>query len=207
MQITKFVSEFINDEEKPEQWIDDDEWIERFFQEVQYVRDETLQKLWARLLKEKIYRPSMVNKRVVYIIRDLDYHALQFVSRTMKFFVEDSIPHELVMGIGTMKSDIISLADLGLVLPLEVEKEQTINDVKAGVIVEINLKGYILKLKATSNENNNTRSCFPVFSLTQEGIVLYNIIQDRLDENEAKKYAEFFSKTYNDLFEVTIKKV
>lgn len=203
MKISKFTTEFINDDEKPEEWKDDDEWVERYFQEAQFVTDEDLQKLWARLMKEKLYRPSMVNKRVVYMVRDMDWDDLQFVSRTMKYFVEDSIPRELLMGIGTLSSDIIQLAELGLVLPLEVDREQTIDDVKTGESVEIPLKGYALKLKKIGDEGNN-KFCFSGFSLTQEGKVVYNLIQDRLTEEEAQKYLEFFTKTYKDQYEVTL---
>lgn len=205
MQIAKFTTEFINDDEKPEEWKDDDEWVERYFQEAQFVTDEELQKLWARLMKEKLYRPSVVNKRVVYMVRDMDWDDLQFVSRTMKYFVEDSIPRELLMGIGTMSSDIIQLAELGLVLPLEVEKEQTIDDVKIGESVEIHLKGYDLKLKKIGDTDNN-KFYFSGFSLTQEGMVVYNLIQDQLTEAEAQKYVEFFKNIYKEQYEVTLEK-
>lgn len=205
MKIAKFTTEFINDDEKPEEWKDDDEWVERFFQEAQFVTDEELQKLWARLMKEKLYRPSMVNKRVVYMVRDMDWDDLQFVSRTMKYFVEDSIPRELLMGIGTLSSDIIQLAELGLVLPLEVERQQTFNDVKTGDSVEIHLKGYEMKLKKIGNTDND-KFYFSGFSLTQEGTVVYNLIQDRLTEDEAQKYLEFFKGTYKEQYEVTLEK-
>ena len=205
MKIAKFTTELINDDEKPEERNDDDAWVERFFQEAQFVTDEELQKLWARLMKEKLYRPSMVNKRVVYMVRDMDWDDLQFVSRTMKYFVEDSIPRELLMGIGTLSSDIIQLAELGLVLPLEVDREQTIDDVKEGESVEIPLKGYALKLKKIGDEGNN-KFCFSGFSLTQEGKVVYNLIQDRLTEEEAQKYLEFFKGTYKEQYEVTLVK-
>lgn len=205
MKIAKFTTEFINDEEKPEEWKDDNEWVERFFQEAQFVTDESLQKLWARLMKEKIYRPSVVNKRVVYMIRDMDWDDLQFVSRTMKYFVEDSIPLELLMGIGTMRSDIIHLAELGLVLPLEVEKKQTFNDVKEGESVEIHLKGYDLKLNKIGEKENN-KFCYHGYSLTQEGMVVYNLIQDRLNEEEAYKYVEFFKDIYKEQYEVSLEK-
>lgn len=205
MKIAKFTTEFINDDEKPEEWKDDDEWVERYFQEAQFVTDEELQKLWARLMKEKLYRPSTVNKRVIYMVRDMDWDDLQFVSRTMKYFVEDSIPRELLMGIGTLSSDIIQLAELGLVLPLEVERQQTINDVKTGESVEIHLKGYDLKLKKIEDKGNN-KFCYSGFTLTQEGMVVYNLIQDRLTEEDVQKYVEFFKGTYKDQYEVTLEK-
>ena len=205
MKIAKFTTEFINDDEKPEKWKDDDEWVERYFQEAQFVTDEDLQKLWARLMKEKLYRPSMVNKRVVYMVRDMDWDDLQFMSRTMKYFVEDSIPRELLMGIGTLSSDIIQLAELGLVLPLEVERQQSFNDVKTGDSVEIHLKGYEMKLKKIGNTDND-KFYFSGFSLTQEGMVVYNLIQDRLTEEEAEKYVEFFKGTYKDQYEVILEK-
>ncbi len=205
MKIAKFTTEFINDDEIPEEWKDDDEWVERYFQEAQFVTDEALQKLWARLMKEKLYKPSTVNKRVIYMIRDMDWDDLQFVSRTMKYFVEDSIPRKLLMGIGTMNSDIIQLAELGLVLPLEVEKERIINDVKIGESMEIRLKGYVLKLKKIEDTDNN-KFCFTGFSLTQEGSVVYNLIQDRLTEEEAQKYLEFFKNIYKEQYIISLEK-
>ena len=205
MKIAQFTTKFINDKETAEEWKDDDEWVERFFQEAQFVTDEDLQKLWARLLKEKLYKPSAVNKRVVYMVRDMDWDDLQFVSRTMKYFVEDSIPHGLLMKIGSMGSDIIQLAELGFVLQLEVDSKQIINDVKTGETVVIPLKGYNLKLKKIGDKEFN-EFCFSGFVLTQEGLVIYNLIQDQLTEEEAQKYEEYFTEIYKNQYEVTLEK-
>lgn len=205
MKIAQFTTKFINDKETAEEWKDDDEWVERFFQEAQFVTDEDLQKLWARLLKEKLYKPSAVNKRVVYMVRDMDWDDLQFVSRTMKYFVEDSIPRGLLMKIGSMGSDIIQLAELGFVLQLEVDRKQIINDVKTGETVVIPLKGYNMKLKKIGDKEFN-EFCFSGFALTQEGLVIYNLIQDQLTEEEAQKYEEYFTEIYKNQYEVTLEK-
>jgi len=134
-----------------------------------------------------------------------NYNVIIVSHRTMKYFVEDSIPRELLMGIGTMSLDIVQLAELRLVLPMEVEREQTINDVKIGESMEIPLKGYALKLKKIGDAENN-KFCFSGFSLTQEGKVVYNLIQDRLTEEEAHKYLEFFRGKYKEKYEVTLEK-
>ena len=36
--------------------------------------------------------------------------------------------------------------------------------------------------------------------------MVYNLIQDRLTEEEAQKYVDFFTETYKDQYEVTLEK-
>ena len=43
MKIAQFTTDFINDKETAEEQKDDDEWVERFFQEALFVTDEDLQ--------------------------------------------------------------------------------------------------------------------------------------------------------------------
>ena len=64
------------------------------------------------------------------------------------------------------------------------------------------MKGYDLKL-TKKGDNNNNKFSFSGFSLTQEGMVVYNLIQDRLTEEEIKKYIEFFTDIYKNQYEVT----
>ena len=89
--------------------------------------------------------------------------------------------------------------------PLEVEREQTINDIKTGESLEIHLKGYSLKLVKTG-ERGNDKFNFPGFSLTQEGMVVHNLIQEQLTEEEAQKYVEFFTREYSGQYDVTLVK-
>ena len=110
------------------------------------------------------------------------------------------------MGIGTLSSDIIQLTELGLVLPLEVDKKQTIDNVEIGESLEIHLKGYDIKLKKIRGEVNN-KFILPGYALTQEGMDVYNLIQDRLTEEEAQKYLEFFRGIYKEQYEVTLEKL
>ena len=67
------------------------------------------------------------------------------------------------------------------------------------------MKGYDLKLKKKGDTNNN-KFCFPGFSLTQEGMVVYNLIQEELTKEEAHKYEDFFKRTYKEQYEVTLEK-
>ena len=71
--------------------------------------------------------------------------------------------------------------------------------------MEIPLKGYDLKLKKIGDADNN-KFCFTGFSLTQEGKVVYNLIQDQLTEEEALKYLEYFKGIYKEQYEVALEK-
>lgn len=50
----------------------DNDWMNMFINEAQYVSEDNLQQVFARLLKEKICNPNAVNKRVLNIIRNID---------------------------------------------------------------------------------------------------------------------------------------
>ena len=72
--------------------VPDDEWLNRFVDDAKYVSDEHLQQVFGRLLKEKIFNPQGVNKRVLRILRDLDASELGTIQEYMSCFLQDAIP-------------------------------------------------------------------------------------------------------------------
>ncbi len=201
LQIARFTSEYLSDNDVLNEDLNDDEWVERFFQEAQFVSDETLQKLWARLMKEKVCRPSSVNKKVLYILRDLSKDDLDFVGDTMRYFDINSIPVPVLMKFGSLKSDILRLAGIGLVLPIEVSSEKRIEITENNADYYIQLKGHKMHLNKVGNK---TSFVYNAYSLTQEGVVMYNIIEKELSFDEANVYLNFYKNLFMGNFEVTL---
>ena len=74
-KIAEYALAFINGDQKnapTSECVPDDEWLNRFVDDAKYVSDEHLQQVFGRLLKEKIFNPQGVNKRVLRILRDID---------------------------------------------------------------------------------------------------------------------------------------
>jgi hypothetical protein len=92
-----------------------DEWLNRFIDEAKYVTDEQLQQAFARLLKEKIYHPEVVNKRVLRILADLDAHELEEMNQFMSYFVDDTISNEVVYSEDDMYDKLLMAQHLRLV--------------------------------------------------------------------------------------------
>lgn len=93
----------------------DDEWLNRFIDNAKYVSDEDLQRVWGRLLKEKICNPEKVNKRVLSFLCNLDLNELKTIEENLSYFKLGDVPSEALEDNDKLLNIIIRLMGLGLV--------------------------------------------------------------------------------------------
>ena len=104
-----------------------DGWFDRFFDEAQYASEELLQKLWGRLLKEKICNPNGINNRVLYFIRDLQPSELEAIHRSLRFFIgEGVIPITLTGNFPDLEHDWFILSSLRVIVAAPLSSDQQV---------------------------------------------------------------------------------
>lgn len=197
MKIGDMALEYINADsegkEIPNQIIDKD-WMSIFINEAQYVSDENLQQVFARLLKEKICNPDAVNKRVLNIIRNIDSAELETIKMYMSCFIDDYIPtdimHKFKFGIGMMMTlQNIGLASLNNAPDAFHYISKTINVTNEENVIEA--KGYEFVFEKVIEEFNIS---FPVYFLTKEGCAIYEMLDIPMREDVMEMYKEIFTK-------------
>ena len=196
MKIGDMALEYINADsegkEIPNQIIDKD-WMSIFINEAQYVSDENLQQVFARLLKEKIFNPDAVNKRVLNIIKNIDSAELETIKMYMSCFIDDYIPTDILNKFDFGIDMMMTLQNIGLVSlnnapdafhyiskDLHVTNEENI----------VPAKGYDFFFENVTEEFNIS---FPVYFLTKEGRAIYEMLDIPMREDVMEMYKSIFS--------------
>lgn len=179
--------------EIPNQSIDND-WMNIFINEAQYVSDENLQQVFARLLKEKICNPDAVNKRVLNIIRNIDSAELETIKMYMSCFIDDCIPtdimHKFEFGIDMLMTlQNIGLASLNNAPDAFHYITKTYNVSKDDNVIAA--KGYEFVFEKVTEKFEIS---FPVYFLTKEGCAIYEMLDIPMREDVMEMYKEIFSK-------------
>lgn len=179
--------------EIPNKSIDND-WMNIFINEAQYVSDENLQQVFARLLKEKICNPDAVNKRVLNIIRNIDSAELETVKMYMSCFIDDCIPtdimHKFEFGIDMLMTlQNIGLASLNNAPDAFHYITKTYNVSKDENVIAA--KGYEFVFEKVTEKFEIS---FPVYFLTKEGRAIYEMLDIPMREDVMEMYKEIFSK-------------
>ena len=170
----------------------DAEWINRFADEAVYVSDDMLQQLFGRLLKEKIYKPDAVNKRVLSIISDMDASELETIQDYMSCFLEDAIPIR-----------VIDEFDFGLEMLLELQNMRLVNFVNAPdanhaiqKTYHIGRSGETIDFKGGQIVFSDVADEFTVnfdsYLLTKEGKVVFDMMETPMRKDVQKMYREIF---------------
>ena len=172
----------------------DNDWMNMFINEAQYVSDDNLQQVFARLLKEKICNPDAVNKRALNIIRNIDSAELETIKMYMSCFIDDYIPtdimHKFKFGIDMMMTlQNIGLASLNNAPDAIHYISKTFNVTNEENVIEA--KGYEFVFEKVSEKFEFS---FPVYFLTKEGRVIYEMLDIPMREDVMEMYKEIFSK-------------
>lgn len=171
-----------------------DEWLNRFVDDAKYVSDEQLQMVFGRLLKEKIFNPLGVNKRVLKIVRDIDASEFGTIQEYMSCFLQDAIPTSVMDEFDFGLDMLVELQNIGLVNLVNapdafhsIQKTYNIN----GNGCTIDMKGYqfvFTEVKEPFDVN------FDSYLLTKEGVVVYNLMTEPMREDVMGMYKRIFSE-------------
>lgn len=178
--------------EIPDQSFDKD-WMNMFINETQYVSDEKLQQIFARLLKEKICNPDAVNKRVLNIVRNIDAVELETIKMYMSCAIVDFIPTNILYKFDFGIDMMLTLQNIGLV---------SLNNAPDAIhcfskTLNLNAEDNILMAKGYDFVFENVEEAieisFPVYFLTKEGCAIYEMLDIPMREDVMEMYREILS--------------
>lgn len=183
-----------------------DEWFDRFFDEAQYASDEALQRIWGRLLKEKICNPNGVNNRVLYFIRDLQPSELEAIHRSLRFFIaEGVIPTALTGKFPCLEKDWFTLSGIKVIVaaPLSAFEQiiWKIDEPKNGCSIKANNASFVINDLVPGQELD-----FSCHSLSPEGQVLARMIDVSMSDDELKVYERFLNDIWKGRAVVSVVK-
>lgn len=197
-QVINFAGSYMNDTDTASVVADDEDrsWFDRFFDEASYVSDEMLQRLWGRLLKEKICSPNGVNTRVLYFIRDLERSELEAILESFKYFISDGVmPVGLMDKFPDLNKNWLTLSSLRLVVSTPLTAFQQVSwsiiSPKKGDTISAHKACFVINdLQADEDLE------FPCFSLSPEGIVLSRLIDVTMTDDELKVYEDYLNNIW-----------
>ena len=116
--VVNYAADELGGKEVPDHEPDPD-WTARFFNEVQDVSSDEMQKIWARVLAGEVETPGRTSLRTLSILRDMSQKDAEKFSEFMKFRISDFIvgkfAEEIISGI--LDTVILAVVDIGLAYP------------------------------------------------------------------------------------------
>jgi hypothetical protein len=207
VKIGQLALEFLNADAQNKKFEDnviEDEWIDRFVDEAKYVSDEELQRLFARLLKEKICNPGAINKRVVDIIRNIDSSELEIIKEYMSYFVSGSLSSEIISNASLSIENVSDLANMGLmnyvVVPAMHVVESSFEITPEFDTIEA--KGY--KFVFSDIKNKIVIHFESQYALTKEGKIVFNLVAAPMPDNIRDMYKNIFERQCKEMAKLTV---
>ena len=163
---------------------EDKEWYARLFDEAKYISDAELQKVWGRLLAERMMHPEGINNRVLYFIRDLDKLEIETIRRSMRFFLNNSfVPDCIVDNLEGMILDLPKLLSLRIIFRSGDPFHPLVFTFDLPEESNIEGNGFNFKLNALGEKKKIEIQCY---GLTPEGQVLSRLCESKLSQSEAQ---------------------
>lgn len=184
----------------------DQEWLNRFVDEAEYISDEKLQQLFGRLLKEKIYNPDSVNKRVLNIISNIDASELEAIQQYMPWFLSDAIPTDVVYEFDNGIEILMDLQDIGLVNLANAPDvtrfiERKFRICQGEDTIDFNGGQFVF-----SEVRETFEIGFKSYFLTKEGEVVHNLVAGPMNDDVVQMYQRIFESKCAGKAKLTIRK-
>lgn len=167
----------------------EENWIIRFFNTVQDITNEDLQKIWAKLLSGEIRKPGSISLRTMEVLKNLSSEEAQLFELYSKYAVcsEENvfIPIKMIDNKHLYFNQIMLLDDCGLINSSEKScyfcennvTDTVSNSQKIITITKVANKSYYLSVFAFTTSGNEL---YKLLNIKSEDITLNNIKNDIL---------------------------
>ena len=193
--------ELKNDDEVSDEPVNDD-WILRFFNSIENIGNEELQKIWGRILAGEIKKPNSYSYRALTILKDMTQQEIEIFQKVAKLainadnkflFISDN--EQLLNKYGVFYYELLILNDAGI---LSTQRAQYTSYATSKISQLCYNNKFITNKISTSNEKVAIE--YSVYLFTQSGKELLNA----LELNRDSDYILEFSKELVDKYK-TIK--
>lgn len=193
--------ELLGEEDVPDVPVDSD-WMNRFFNSVEDVSNEQMQRIWAKLLAGEVKRPNTFSLRTLHVLKNLTQYEADLFKRVCVWILrcpgnaEKSIDDYFVLSGFVEKSDEIEFITMQLL------EDAGLFSVNTFVCIGFNLgpgeseyiRGIEHSIKMTNTGKDNYRIERSAYFLTNAGKELYSLI-----EKDCFATTEYFELVISEL--------
>lgn len=193
----------LNKTEKVSEEEVDLDWLNDFFRYAQDISNESMKKIWAKILSGEIEKPNTYSKRVLNIISNLSQKEAEKIIKTSQFFIGESrfkfileLDTQFSHKIEFLHEDLLFLFELGIVSTNKSGFElETSYDQENGDIYYI---GNQVLYKIPTENNKIVIKAYP---LTSVGIQLTSLFESPKTNNlYLQKFVTELDKIKGELF-------
>jgi uncharacterized repeat protein (TIGR03899 family) len=196
--ISQIAAEQLSQEKNVSEEPVDDDWATRFFNIVEDISDDEMQKLWGRILAGEIKHPKSYALRTLELLKNLSKYEAEIFTKiaNIKLIVANKhIIYNNDRGVflenefGITFSDILLLKELGLIVSqdnLEFSLSET-NKTKSISLIEYGKKGIALH-----RAEDTPKQSIQVLVFTRTGIELSKLINPATNINYIEKICSCF---------------
>lgn len=185
----------------------DKDWILRFFNSVEDISNEKMQKIWGKILAGEIKKPNTFSFRTLEVLKNLTQEEAQLFTEISEFVMETKdlcfIPSNgnLLEKYGISYEKILNLEESGLINARSIGLT---NNILPDEQTCINNNKLVCLFKVTSKVKQDID--ISVYQFTKAGIQLLKIIDKKSNDTYAK---DFFKqiKVNNKSYLVTVHKI
>lgn len=181
------------------------DWVSRFFNSVEDISDEYMQKIWGRILAGEIKSPNSYSYRTLEKLRNMSQQEAQYFQLVSSLSLKDKDNNnhnrrfilaydELIMKYGVNFEFILTLEECGLIKSQNLSLTFEVSDEQTGIIYNSRIIG-IFKGK----EKNLTKVDIPIYIFTESGKQLINVIYPETNSQYILDCLHVISKSHYDV--------
>ena len=195
----------LDDKEVPDHEPDHD-WTARFFESVQDISSEEMQRLWAKILSGEVQSPGDTSLRTLETLRNMSKIDAEIFSDACNFvFLPLQEQERGIILRGDEYYEISDAVHYTKLLHLQDCGLLTIEQIVYNIISNTQFFPYQdLLLKVSKNKNTDSKIQIPVFTLTRAGTELYRIVQPRVCMDYLRCFAKWLESQNCQLFSTQI---
>ena len=164
----------------------DPDWTSRFFDCIQDVSSEDMQRLWSKLLSGEVQRPGTTSLRTMDTLKNMTRSEAQLFNQLCNFVLDANVcflfnEAEYTKKITELSHiNLVRVQDYGLL-----EFGQSSYTIVADMLLEYN--NYLLKISGASDK----KARFRIATLTTAGTELYRISDPQMNNDYLRAIAEY----------------
>lgn len=217
--VSEFAQDFCSEEElKTAHYSDNEEWYDRFFESASNASEESVQRIWGRILSNEIKHKGSTPRSVISILSEIDSQIAQAftVLCNQRLIVVALDENESVLP-GSVINEVVVFDDNGYYSRKGLDLF-TINELESVGLISTSSLGYTKSLPSASKVlisdgiftdcvllNDNTLF-FGSVMLTRAGLYLSSIVNPNFAHDQRDVMKEYYSK-YGFKIEETNKKI
>lgn len=183
------------------------DWVFRFFNSVENISNEDLQKIWGRILAGEIKTPNSYSYRALEVLKNMTPKEIEVFQKFISICVTDeyyyfiSSNQEILKKYNLDFTDLLLLEECGLLSVQSLSCTHQINDEKRNFIKNDSFLSFI-----STNKKEIKEISFSIYILNKTGIQLLNAISTKRESEYVIDFLKILAKDNKDI-DFTVHKI